>query len=112
LLYTLLTSVPEGVGERHQARVFYPGKDPIPIVQETGWVPGPVWMCAKNLAPARIRYPDRPARSLSLYRLSYPGPHTAEAKENYRFPTNQHGRNTAFRKSLNTNQENLKRTAD
>jgi len=29
-------------------------------------------MGAENLAPSRIRSPDRPARSESLYRLSYP----------------------------------------
>jgi hypothetical protein len=29
---------------------------------------------AENLAPTGIRSPDRPARSESLYRLSYPGP--------------------------------------
>jgi len=23
--------------------LFTPGKDPIPIVQEAGWAPGPVW---------------------------------------------------------------------
>jgi hypothetical protein len=34
--------------------------------------PGPVWTCAKNLAPNGIRSPDRPARSQSLYRLNYP----------------------------------------
>jgi hypothetical protein len=34
--------------------------------------PGSVWTCAKNLAPTGIRSPDRPARSQSLYRLSYP----------------------------------------
>ena len=28
----------------------------------------------KNLNPTGIRYPDRPARSESLYRLSYRGP--------------------------------------
>jgi hypothetical protein len=28
----------------------------------------------ENLAPTRIRSPDRPARSQSLHRLSYPGP--------------------------------------
>jgi hypothetical protein len=38
-----------------------------------GWVgPGPVWTCVKNLAPTGIRSPDRPARSQSLHRLSYP----------------------------------------
>ena len=43
-----------------------------------GWVvPGPVWTDAENLAPSGIRYPDRPARSESLYRLSYHGPHSS-----------------------------------
>jgi hypothetical protein len=51
---------------------FTPGKDPVPIVQETGWAPGPVWTGAENLAPTGIQSPDRPARSQSLYRLSYP----------------------------------------
>jgi hypothetical protein len=32
------------------------GKDPVPIVQEAGWAPGPVWTCAKNLAPTGIFY--------------------------------------------------------
>jgi hypothetical protein len=53
---------------------FTPGKDPVPIVYEAGWAPGPVWTGVKNLAPTGIRSPDRPARSESLYRLSYPGP--------------------------------------
>jgi hypothetical protein len=35
--------------------------------------PGPVWTGAENLAPTGIRSPDRPARSESLYRLSYQG---------------------------------------
>ena len=52
--------------------LFTPGKDPVVIVQEAGWAPGPVWTGAENLAPTGIRSPDRPARSQSLYRLSYP----------------------------------------
>ena len=52
--------------------LFTPGKDPVPIVQEAGWAPGPVWTGAENLAPTGIRSPDRPARSQSLYRLRYP----------------------------------------
>jgi hypothetical protein len=51
---------------------FTPGKDPVPIVQEAEWAPGPGWTFAKNLAPTGIRSPDRPARSQSLYRLGYP----------------------------------------
>ena len=51
---------------------FTPGKDPVSIVQEVGWAPGPVWTDAENLAPPTgIRSPDLPARSESLYRLSY-----------------------------------------
>jgi len=49
----------------------YPGKDPVPIAQEAGWAPGPVWTGAENLASTGIRSPDRPARNQSLYRLSY-----------------------------------------
>jgi hypothetical protein len=32
-----------------------PRKDPVPIVQEAGWAPGPVWTGAENLAPTGIR---------------------------------------------------------
>ena len=42
---------------------FTPGKDPVPIVQESGWAPGPVWTGVENLAPTGIRSPDRAARS-------------------------------------------------
>ena len=52
---------------------FTSGKDPVPILQEAGWAPGPVWMGGKS-RPHRDSIPDRPARSQSLYRLSYPGP--------------------------------------
>jgi len=51
--------------------LFTPGKDPVPIVQEAGWAPGPVWTGAENLDPTGIRSPDSPARSQSLYRLHY-----------------------------------------
>jgi hypothetical protein len=53
--------------------LFAPGKNPVPIVQEAGWAPGPVRTSAENLVPLTgIRFPDRPARSQSLYRLRYP----------------------------------------
>jgi len=51
--------------------LFTPGQDPVPIVQEAGWAPGPVWTGAENLASTGIRSPDRPAHSQSLYRLRY-----------------------------------------
>ena len=68
-----MTTALEGVrGQRHALAAPYPGKHQASIVQEGGWAPGPVWKGAENLAPTGIRPPDRPARSQSLYRLSYP----------------------------------------
>jgi hypothetical protein len=53
-------------------RSLPPWKDPVHIVQEAEWAPGPVWTGEENLASTGIRSPDRPARSQSLYWLSYP----------------------------------------
>jgi len=50
---------------------FTPGNDPVPILQEAGCAPGPVWTGGKS-RPHWDTIPDRPARSQSLYRLSYP----------------------------------------
>ena len=50
---------------------FTPGKDPVPILQEAGWTPGPIWTGGKS-RPHRDSIPDRPAHSQSLYRLSHP----------------------------------------
>ena len=49
---------------------FIPGKDPVPILQETGWAPGPVWTGEKS-RPHRDSIPDRPARSSVAKGLSY-----------------------------------------
>jgi hypothetical protein len=59
---------------------FTPGKDAVSIVQEAGRAPGPVWRGAENLAPTRIRFPDRPARSQSLYRPRYPAHFESEVE--------------------------------
>jgi hypothetical protein len=68
-----MTTSLEGVrDQRHVPAALYPGKDPVPIVQEGGWAAGPVWTGAENLAPTGIRSPDRPDRSQSLYELRYP----------------------------------------
>ena len=63
-------------GQRHAPAASPPpiGKDPVPIVQEAGWAPGPFWTGAENLALNGIRFPDRPALSELLYRLSYLDP--------------------------------------
>jgi len=57
-------------GQPHAPAASTHGKDTVPIVQEAGWTPGPVWTGGKSL-PHRDSAPDRPARSQSLYRLSY-----------------------------------------
>ena len=62
-------------GQRHAPAAFTPEKDPVPIIQEAGWAPGPLWTGAENLAPTGIRSPDSPARSESVYRLRYPTLH-------------------------------------
>jgi len=56
---------------------FTPGKDLVPILQEAGWAPGPVWTGGKS-RPHRdfFFFPPRsrtvqPVAQL-LYRLSYP----------------------------------------
>ena len=51
-------------------RTLPPGKNPVPILQEAGWAPGRAWTGGKS-RPHRDSIPDRPARSQSLYRLSY-----------------------------------------
>ena len=50
---------------------FKHGKESVPILQEARWAPGPVWT-GEKFRPHRDSIPDRPARSQSLYRLSYP----------------------------------------
>jgi hypothetical protein len=52
-------------GQLHAPALLPRERDPVPILQEAGWAPGPVWMAAENLAPTGIRSPDRPARSES-----------------------------------------------
>jgi hypothetical protein len=54
-----------------------PKNNRVPVLQKAGWVWGPVWTGSESLAPhtpPRIRFPDSPSRSNSLYPLWYPGP--------------------------------------
>jgi hypothetical protein len=53
---------------------FTPGGDAVPILQEAGWAPEPVWTGMENLAHTGIQSPKRLRRSKSIYLLSYPGP--------------------------------------
>ena len=61
-------------GQRHVPAALPPGKDLVPIVQESGWAIEPVRTGAEDLARTGIRSPDRPSRSETLYRLSYRSP--------------------------------------
>ena len=54
--------------------LYSQNKDPVPIVHEAGWAPGPVWTGAENPPRTGIETQDRPARSESQYRPSCPGP--------------------------------------
>jgi len=49
---------------------FTPGKDPVTILQEVGWVSELAWTGGKS-RPHGDSIPDRPACSQSLYGLSY-----------------------------------------
>jgi len=72
--------------------LFTPWKDPVPIVQDVGWAPGPVWTGAENLTPTRTRSPNGLACSQSLYRLRYPA-HTqnwSQPKTNIKALQRQH----------------------
>jgi hypothetical protein len=58
-----------GVGGQRQApAAFAPGKDPVSVLQEAGWGPGPVWIGAENLAPPGFD----PWTVQPVGRLSYP----------------------------------------
>ena len=61
-------------GERHALAALPPGKTRYPLYSRLGEPQGRSgWVRRISPPPTRIRFPDRPARSESLYRLSYPG---------------------------------------
>ena len=50
--------------------LFTHGVDPVPILQEAGWAPGPIWTGGKS-RPHWDSIPDCPANSQSVHRQSY-----------------------------------------
>ena len=55
---------------------FNPGKTRYPLYKRLDWSQGRSGQAGKKShPPTRIRSPDRPARSQSVYRLNYPDPH-------------------------------------
>ena len=51
--------------------LFTPGKDTVPIVQEAGWAPGPVWTGTENLAFKGIRSPDGYFKQAKIYTVNF-----------------------------------------
>jgi hypothetical protein len=39
--------------------LIHPGKEPVPILKDAGWVPGPIWTCAKKSRPHREFFPTK-----------------------------------------------------
>ena len=68
------SALDEGRWSKPHPDRFNPGKDPLPIVEEAGWAPWPIWTGSENHAPTGILSQDRPPRSKSLHGLSYRGP--------------------------------------
>ena len=64
-----------GVGvQRHALAALSLGKTRYPLYTRLGGPQGRSGRVREISPPTGIRSPDRPARSESLYRLSYPGP--------------------------------------
>jgi hypothetical protein len=65
-----------GVGVINATRrgLFPTDTDPVPIVNEVVWAPGPVWTVVENPTLTGIRSLDCLARVESLYRLRCIGP--------------------------------------
>ena len=60
-------------GQRHALAFLPPGKTRYPLYGKLGGPQGRYVRVMKISAPTGIRFPDLPARSESLYRLSYAG---------------------------------------
>ena len=62
-------------GQRHDPAALPPRKNRYPLYRMLGRLQGRFGRVWKISPPTGIPSPDRPARSESLYRLSYPGPY-------------------------------------
>ena len=68
---------------------FTPGKDPVPILQEAGWVQVPVWTGGKS-RHQRDSIPDRPARSAVAIPTALLGPQKGMLSEPFLFSYIKH----------------------
>jgi hypothetical protein len=68
VIHSLLTSVLMATSGQRQAPAAQPQeKNPVPLVQEAGWAPGPVWTFwgkEKSLVLVGFGTPEKPGRSL------------------------------------------------
>jgi hypothetical protein len=75
-----LTSALDGVGDkRHSPAALPPRKTRNPLYRSLGGPQGRPGRVREISPPTGIRSPDRPARSKSLYRLSYRGSLSSDA---------------------------------
>ena len=68
-------------GQRQVPAALAPRKTRYPLYRRLGGPQDRSARVRKIVPPTRIRSPDHPARSESLYRLSYPGPHKYNNKK-------------------------------
>jgi hypothetical protein len=54
---SLTSAIDVGGWSRPRPGRFTPGKVPVPIVEEAGWPPGPVWTGAGNIVTHRVSIP-------------------------------------------------------
>jgi hypothetical protein len=67
----------EVTGEFHTLAAFPRERTTVPIKQDAGWAPEPVWTVLEkrnSLALTGIKTPDRPARGSSLSDYAVPAP--------------------------------------
>jgi hypothetical protein len=64
-----LTLAPDGgyVVNATPQLLYCQERDTVPILQEAGRVPGPVWTSAEKITPTKIQSTDCPAHSKLLY---------------------------------------------
>jgi hypothetical protein len=62
-------------GQRHAPAALSPRKTRYPLYRRLGGLQGQCGRVWKISPPRGIRFPGRPVRSESLYRLGYPGSH-------------------------------------
>jgi len=74
-----------GVGGQHHAPAALPaGKNRYPLYRRLGWPQDRSRQVKKISSPTGFRLQDRPARSESLYWLSYRGPKKCKDKAKYK----------------------------